>query len=162
MSPALTIKDSAGESELFRSRLVVSFAFVVIASLVLVARMVQLQVLEYEDFKTQSDDNRVKIAPVPPTRGLIFDRRGVILAQNTPTYSLEIVPEPGRRPGRPARGARDAGRNPGSGCVAVPANGAQEAALRQRAAAFPAERGRGGAPGGQQPPVFPASTCRRA
>jgi penicillin-binding protein 2 len=93
MARALTIKDDAWESQLFRSRLVVSFAFVLVAALVLVGRIVQLQILQYEDFKTQSDDNRVKVVPVVPTRGLIFDRNGLILAQNMPTYSLEVVPE---------------------------------------------------------------------
>ncbi len=93
MLPGLTIKDSAWETQLFRSRLLVSFAFVVLTTLVLVARMAELQLLDYQQYKTQSDDNRVKIVAVPPTRGLVFDRSGVILAQNTPTYSLEVVPE---------------------------------------------------------------------
>ena len=40
-----------------------------------------------------SEDNRVKVVPIAPTRGLIFDRNGVVLAENVPTFSLELVPE---------------------------------------------------------------------
>ena len=93
MSAAVTIKDIALESQLFKSRAVVAGIVTVGLTIILLARLVHLQVLEYEHFKTLSDDNRVKIVPVPPTRGLIFDRNGVVLAQNTPTYSLELVPE---------------------------------------------------------------------
>jgi len=55
--------------------------------------MVQLQIIDYDRFKTLSDDNRINILPLVPTRGLIFDRNGVVLAQNTPAFTLEVVPE---------------------------------------------------------------------
>jgi len=58
-----------------------------------VGRLVQLQVIEHEHFADLSQGNRIRIEPVPPTRGLIYDRRGVILAENVPTYQLELVPE---------------------------------------------------------------------
>jgi penicillin-binding protein 2 len=61
--------------------------------LLLLARMVQLQVVEHAHFRTLSESNRVKIVPLEPTRGLIYDRNGTVLAQNTPTYSLEVVPD---------------------------------------------------------------------
>jgi len=93
MSPLSTIKDLARESVLLRSRIVISFVVVVGLSLALVVRLIQLQVIDYEHFRTLSNNNRVKIVPVPPTRGLIFDRNGVVLAQNTPTFTLEVVPE---------------------------------------------------------------------
>ena len=60
---------------------------------ILMVRLVQLQVLNHEHFQTLSRSNRVKVVPVAPTRGLIFDRNGVVLAQNKPYHSLEIIPE---------------------------------------------------------------------
>ena len=56
-------------------------------------RVFDLQVLEFEHFRTLSESNRVSLLAVPPTRGIIYDRNGVVLAQNTPTYSLEVTPE---------------------------------------------------------------------
>ena len=60
---------------------------------ILLGRLVHLQVLAHEHYITLSDDNRVKILPEPPNRGLIYDRNGILLAQNLPSYSLEITPE---------------------------------------------------------------------
>jgi penicillin-binding protein 2 len=88
-----TIKDIAAESRIVRVRVIASCFGILLLAGLLVLRMAQLQVMEYEHFSTLSEDNRVKIVPLAPTRGLIYDRNGVELAQNTPTFSLEIVPE---------------------------------------------------------------------
>lgn len=93
MKPIHTIKDIAREARIVRARVVAACACILLLAGVLVLRMVQLQVHEYEHFSTLSEDNRVRIVPLPPTRGLIYDRNGVELAQNTPTFTLEIVPE---------------------------------------------------------------------
>lgn len=93
MSPVATIKDVARESQLFRARTLVAAGGVAVLSLVLLLRLAHLQVMEYEHFATLSEDNRVKVVPVPPTRGLIFDRNGVVLAENVAAFSLELVPE---------------------------------------------------------------------
>ena len=93
MRPFHTIKDIAREARIVRARVVAAYVCILLLAGVLVLRMAQLQVLEYEHFSTLSEDNRVKIVPLPPTRGLIYDRNGVELAQNTPTFTLEIVPE---------------------------------------------------------------------
>ena len=58
-----------------------------------VARLVQLQVFDYEVFAAQSQGNRVRIEPVPPIRGLVLDREGRVLAENLPAYQLELIPE---------------------------------------------------------------------
>ena len=60
---------------------------------IVVARLVQLQVVEHELFAEQSQGNRIRIEAVPPTRGLIFDRNGTVLAENLPAYQLELIPE---------------------------------------------------------------------
>ena len=52
-----------------------------------------LQILEHESYQVLSDRNRIHIRPITPTRGLIYDRNGVLLAQNLPSFSLDIVPE---------------------------------------------------------------------
>nr|VFK45375.1 MAG: penicillin-binding protein 2 [Candidatus Kentron sp. TC] len=93
ISPGLTIKNSAGELSLFRTRLILVHGMIVILSLVLMAQLIKLQILKHEHFQTLSHENSVKIVPLSPSRGLIFDRNGVVLARNTPSYSLEVVPE---------------------------------------------------------------------
>ena len=93
MAPVVALKDIAREATMFRSRAVVATFFVFLLVFLLLFRMLELQVIEHEHFKTLSHNNRVKIVPVSPTRGLIYDRNGVVLAENLPTYSLEVVPE---------------------------------------------------------------------
>jgi penicillin-binding protein 2 len=58
-----------------------------------VARLVQLQVFDYEHFAERSQGNRVRIEAVAPIRGLIYDRKGRVLAENLPAYQLELIPE---------------------------------------------------------------------
>ncbi|MEJ2087869.1 MAG: penicillin-binding protein 2 [Gammaproteobacteria bacterium] len=59
----------------------------------LVARLVQLQIVDYDTYRTRSDDNRIQVQPLPPPRGLIKDRHGVLLAENRPVSSLALVVE---------------------------------------------------------------------
>jgi penicillin-binding protein 2 len=87
------LKDTIRESQAFLNRAIIAGLLVMLAVLVLVWRMAQLQVIEHAHFTTLSRENRVKVVPLPPTRGLIYDRSGVLLAQNRPAYSLEITPE---------------------------------------------------------------------
>jgi penicillin-binding protein 2 len=89
----LQLKDTIRESQAFLTRAIVAGLLVCGAVLVLSWRMLQLQVVNHEHFTTLSRENRVKVLPLPPTRGLIYDRNGVLLAQNRPAYSLEITPE---------------------------------------------------------------------
>ena len=89
----MQIKDNIRESQAFLTRTIVAGMLVLATILLLVSRMVQLQVVDHEHFTTLSRENRVKLVPLPPTRGLIYDRNGVLLAQNRPAYSLEITPE---------------------------------------------------------------------
>ncbi|RDH91875.1 MAG: penicillin-binding protein 2 [endosymbiont of Seepiophila jonesi] len=74
-------------------RIIVAAIIVTLTLLLLLTRMLYLQVLNHEHFTTLSLDNRVKLEPRPPTRGLIYDSHGTILAQNLPAYSLDITPE---------------------------------------------------------------------
>ncbi len=87
------IKDPYRERQLFLNRAILGAFFSTLLILLLVARMFYLEVLRHEHFTTLSTNNRVSLQPIPPTRGLIYDRHGVLLAQNLPTFSLEIVQE---------------------------------------------------------------------
>lgn len=94
MSPRRTkLKDSGREVALFQRRAVAGFLIIVVCLGVLAARFVNLQVLRHDEFVTRADANRIKLRPIPPARGLIFDRNGVLLADNTAAFRLEVVPE---------------------------------------------------------------------
>lgn len=93
LMPQIRLKDYLRESLLFRDRALVAGIAVVLLLLGLILRLINLQIVNHEHFITLSQDNRVKLQPLPPTRGLIYDRNGTILAQNLPTYSLEVTPE---------------------------------------------------------------------
>jgi len=87
------IKDHLREEQAFLSRAIIAGLLVIVALILLAGRLFQLQILEHEHFTTLSKDNRVKLVPLPPTRGLVYDRNGTLLALNRPAYSLELVPE---------------------------------------------------------------------
>ena len=87
------IRDHRAESALFFRRALVSFIGIAILVGLLLFNLFHIQVEQHQDYQTRSNDNRIKIVPVPPNRGLIYDRNGVILAENRPIYSLEITLE---------------------------------------------------------------------
>ncbi len=93
MARGIPLKDPLKEQHLFRVRAITAGGFTAVLVAALLARLTWLQVFSHEHFGTLSHNNRVAIQPIAPTRGLIFDRNGVILAENLPTFSLEIVPE---------------------------------------------------------------------
>lgn len=85
-------KDVERELASFRRRLVVIGLVVLLAFGALFARLVVLQVVRHDDLRAQAERNRTAIVPVPPTRGHILDRNGVVLASNYSAYTLEITP----------------------------------------------------------------------
>ncbi len=87
------IRDHQIESRLFKSRAVISFFGIVAMIAVLIGNLYHIQVNQYQDYKTRSNDNRIKIVPIAPNRGLIYDRNGKILAENRPVFNLELIPE---------------------------------------------------------------------
>ncbi len=93
MAPRLRIKDHIRESRTFNERAAIALAVVVVFIFIILARLVYLQIISHDHYTTLAEDNRVNIVPIPPTRGLIYDRNGTILAQNLPAFSLELVPE---------------------------------------------------------------------
>ncbi|NVK42706.1 MAG: penicillin-binding protein 2 [Oceanospirillaceae bacterium] len=86
-------KDYSQESRTFRIRAALAFLVVLALIGLLVVRLYYLQVLEYDRFAAMSEDNRVHLQPVAPTRGLIYDRNGILLAENRPSYSVTLLKE---------------------------------------------------------------------
>jgi len=87
------IKDERDERQLFNRRARTGFLIISLLMLVLLGRYVWLQIFAFDSFSTRSESNRVSVRPVVPNRGMIYDRRGRIIAENEPAYRLEIVPE---------------------------------------------------------------------
>lgn len=92
MSPR-TLKDTHGEVTRFGARALTGFALIVLALVVLGGRFYFLQVIRHQEFATRSQANSVHLRHLPPPRGLIYDRNGVLLADNVPAFRLDVVPE---------------------------------------------------------------------
>ena len=88
-----SLEDRQREQRLVRTRAIVAGVFVVLGLSLILARLFHLQLELHEHFTVLSTENRVKIQPVPPNRGLIFDAKGVVLAENHPSFSLVITIE---------------------------------------------------------------------
>jgi penicillin-binding protein 2 len=88
-----TIRNHTAESNLFTRRAFIAFFGVLFLLIVLLSNVYFLQVSSYEKYQTRSNSNRIKLLPVAPNRGLIFDRNGVQLADNKPVFNLSVIPE---------------------------------------------------------------------
>ncbi|MFZ4834347.1 peptidoglycan DD-transpeptidase MrdA [Rouxiella sp. Mn2063] len=86
-------RDYTAESALFVRRALVAFTGIVLLSSILVYNLYNLQVVRFDDYQTRSNDNRIKLVPIAPSRGIIYDRNGTPLALNRTIYQLEVVPE---------------------------------------------------------------------
>lgn len=89
----LEFKDYRRENRRYNRRAILSGLLVLASIGLLIGRMTYLQIVSHEHFTTLAQDNRVKLIPLPPTRGLVYDRNGVLLAENRPVFSMEITPE---------------------------------------------------------------------
>jgi len=93
MSTRFTLKNHSNENRLINDRLIFAALFAGLLFIIVMVRLAVLQVVEYEHFDSLSNKNRIDISPLPPQRGLIYDRNGIVLAENIPSFSLEITPE---------------------------------------------------------------------
>jgi penicillin-binding protein 2 len=89
----VAIRNHSAEANLFARRTFIAFVGIMGMLLVLLSNIYDLEISSYEKYQTRSNSNRIKILPVPPNRGLIYDRNGVLLAENKPVYSLEVIAE---------------------------------------------------------------------
>ncbi|MFK8015165.1 MAG: penicillin-binding protein 2 [Gammaproteobacteria bacterium] len=88
-----SLKDHGQEQRTFNLRVVVAVLGAMVLTGIVITRLVVLQIVHHQHFQELSTGNRIRIEPLPPTRGLIFDRNGVLLAENLPAYQLELIPE---------------------------------------------------------------------
>lgn len=93
MQKLYTLKDNSVENQIFVNRLIAAFCIVSLLTIGLVIRLIYLQVVGHEHYATLAKENSVKIQPLVPTRGMIYDRNGKVLAENTQSFSLELIPE---------------------------------------------------------------------
>ncbi|MGH8433952.1 MAG: penicillin-binding protein 2 [Pseudomonas sp.] len=93
MPQPIRLKDHEKDARQVRKRVVVGAGAILFLVGVLIARLYYLQVIQYDYHSTLSENNRVHVQPIPPTRGLIFDRNGVIIADNRPSFSLSMTRE---------------------------------------------------------------------
>src|SRR5450432_210742 len=93
MVSRVRIKDHWAEQRIFTFRSIVAGVIVAVLLLTVAARLFYLQVLRHEYYAELSQGNRVRTDPIPPSRGLILDRHGAVLAENRPSYQVELVRE---------------------------------------------------------------------
>jgi len=87
------LRDHFIELRIFHNRSLIAIFFTLLLFILLISRLFFLQINSHEHFTTLSQNNRVSVQAIPPTRGLIYDRNGIILAENLPSYTLQIIPE---------------------------------------------------------------------
>ena len=89
----VAMQDIAAETRLFNSRAVVAMLIVCLSFSTILLNMYNLQARSYQAYQIRSEGNRIKVLPLAPNRGLVSDRNGILLAENKPVFSLELVPE---------------------------------------------------------------------
>lgn len=93
MPKPIPLKDHDSEKRLVNKRLIACAALVLAISCTLVGRLYFLQVTEFDYNSTVSENNRVHVLPIPPERGFIYDRNGVLLADNQPSFNMTLTRE---------------------------------------------------------------------
>lgn len=93
MRNATQIKDHWREKRMFNLRVLICAGIALVLTGAVAARLAVLQLVDGDYYAAQSQGNRIRVQPLPPTRGLIYDRNNRVLAENTPSYQLEITPE---------------------------------------------------------------------
>lgn len=86
------LKNHHIETNLFTRRIIVSVVLIVLLLATLIGRLFYLQVANFKLYATLSEQNQLTLIPIDPARGRIYDRNGVILADNYPAYSLDVIP----------------------------------------------------------------------
>ncbi|AVZ05688.1 penicillin-binding protein 2 [Acinetobacter pittii] len=90
MKQHFPLKDIQQEKRIYRGRIFFAVGIVTICLLVLISRYAYLQIFHYDEFSTASDKNRIRLQPLPPARGYIYDRNGVLLADNYPVFTATL------------------------------------------------------------------------
>lgn len=90
MKQNFPLKNVQQEKRIFRNRVLVSVGIVTFFLLLLISRYAYLQIFSFDEFATASDKNRIRLQPLAPARGYIYDRNGVLLADNYPVFSATL------------------------------------------------------------------------
>ena len=93
MAKPIRIKDHLNDAGIVQRRIILAVVLIVALAFGLLGRMYWLQVVQYEHHSTLSENNRVHVQPIPPGRGRIYDRHGMVLAENRPSFNLSITRE---------------------------------------------------------------------
>ena len=88
----LMVRNTEQENGVFKTRMFICIVMTVLMAAVLFANLYYLQIVSYEDYSTRSNENRIRVLPVVPQRGIIYDRNHVVLADNRPVYHLVLFP----------------------------------------------------------------------
>jgi penicillin-binding protein 2 len=91
--PSVPLKDHWQEQRLFLSRIIAAAIIVLLLTGLVVMQLVRLQIIDYQRFTELSQGNRFRIEPLPPNRGLIYDRNGIVIAENQPNWELVAIGE---------------------------------------------------------------------
>ncbi|MBI3157037.1 MAG: penicillin-binding protein 2 [Burkholderiales bacterium] len=86
------LRDVETELDRLRARLLVAALAVLLGFALVAARLAWLQVVRHDELATRAEANRIAVLPLPPDRGLVVDRHGVVLANNEAAYTLEVTP----------------------------------------------------------------------
>lgn len=90
MKQHFPLKNVQQEKRIYRNRVMISMGIVSVFMLLLIARYAYLQINSYQQFSTAADQNRIRLQPLAPSRGYIYDRNGVLLADNYPVFSATM------------------------------------------------------------------------
>jgi len=93
MPPPIRLKDHERDTRLIRRRVLFAGAALVLLTMLLMLRMYYLQVVQFEHHSTLAENNRIHVQSLPPTRGMIYDRNGVVIADNRASFSLTLTRE---------------------------------------------------------------------
>ncbi len=87
------LKQPFHEKRIFTERIIVAVIIVSLIFLLLLSRYFYLQVIQHQTYSEQAEQNKIKFSRIDPTRGLVYDRNGVLLAENITTYKLQFTAE---------------------------------------------------------------------
>ncbi len=92
MRKRIPVKNHFQEIRLTATRSVIAMCVIAIMVSMLIFRLAWLQLYKHDMYATLSTNNWLDLVPIEPTRGLIYDRNGVLLAENSPVFSLDVIP----------------------------------------------------------------------
>lgn len=86
-------RDYSAESLLFMRRIILACSLIILITIIVLIHLYQIQIINFHMYTTRAEENRIKIMPIPPKRGIIYDRNGIAVALNRTIYQLEMIPE---------------------------------------------------------------------